>query len=240
MAQQHTSSGNLRPVALIIEDEASIRFVVSKALQADGWSVHEAETVRQGLIQTGTRRPDLIILDLGLPDENGLRYLQDVRTWSSVPVIVLSARDFEADKVAALDAGADDYLTKPFSVGELTARARASQRRRLPQGGPGDGTAGIFSFGAVEVDLISRTVRRQGEVVHLTPIEYRLLVTMIANPHKLLTHADLLTAVWGPAYAHNREYLRVYIACLRKKLEENPAEPRHFVTEASAGYRLVP
>lgn len=229
------------PVALIVEDEASIRRFVRLALQAEGWQVHEAGTVRQGLMDAGTRRPDLVVLDLGLPDGDGLDYLRDLRAWSAVPVIVLSARTDEADKIAALDAGADDYLTKPFGVGELMARVRVAQRRALAQAERSTGSAeAALRFGAVELDLAQRRVLRAGQPVHLTPIEYRLLGHLAAHAGKVLTHQQLLKAVWGPGHGQDSHYLRVYMANLRQKLEELPAQPRHLLTETGVGYRLVP
>ena len=229
------------PVALIVEDETSIRRFVRMALQAEGWQVHEAGTVRQGLIDAGTRRPDLVVLDLGLPDGDGVAYLRDLRSWSGVPVIVLSARTDEADKIAALDAGADDYLTKPFGVGELMARVRVAQRRALAQAERSTGSAeAALRFGAVELDLAQRRVLRAGQPVHLTPIEYRLLGHLAAHAGKVLTHQQLLKAVWGPGHGQDSHYLRVYMANLRQKLEELPAQPRHLLTETGVGYRLVP
>ncbi|MDD2691650.1 MULTISPECIES: two-component system response regulator KdpE [Simplicispira] len=228
------------PVALIVEDEASIRRFVRVALQAEGWQVHEAGTVRQGLIDAGTRRPDLVILDLGLPDDDGVHYLKDLRTWSGVPVIVLSARSDEADKIAALDAGADDYLTKPFGVGELMARVRVALRRSQAHAARNGAEPVPFRFGQVEVDLVQRRVLRQGLPVHLTPIEYRLLTHLIANAGKVLTHYQLLKAVWGPSHIEDNHYLRVYMGNLRQKLEELPAQPRHLLTETAVGYRLMP
>ena len=228
------------PVALIVEDEASIRRFVRVALQAEGWQVHEAGTVRQGLIDAGTRRPDLVILDLGLPDDDGVHYLKDLRTWSGVPVIVLSARSDEADKIAALDAGADDYLTKPFGVGELMARVRVALRRSQAHAARNGAEPVPFRFGQVEVDLVQRRVLRQGLPVHLTPIEYRLLTHLIANAGKVLTHYQLLKAVWGPSHIDDNHYLRVYMGNLRQKLEELPAQPRHLLTETAVGYRLMP
>lgn len=228
------------PVALIVEDEASIRRFVRVALQAEGWQVHEAGTVRQGLIDAGTRRPDLVILDLGLPDDDGVHYLKDLRTWSGVPVIVLSARSDEADKIAALDAGADDYLTKPFGVGELMARVRVALRRSQAHAARNGAEPVPFRFGQVEVDLVQRRVLRQGLPVHLTPIEYRLLTHLIANAGKVLTHYQLLKAVWGPSHIEDNHYLRVYMGNLRQKLEELPAQPCHLLTETAVGYRLMP
>lgn len=226
-------------VALIVEDEPSIRRFVRLGLEGEGWQVHEAETVRQGLIDAGTRRPDLIILDLGLPDDDGLNYLKDLRAWSGVPVIVLSARSGEADKIAALDAGADDYLSKPFGVGELLARVRVAQRRSQSAARAGEPAQTCFRFGDVEVDLAARRVLRAGSPVHLTPIEYRLLTHLIANAGKVLTHRQLLKAVWGPAHVEQNHYLRVYMGQLRQKLEAEPAQPRHLLTETAVGYRLM-
>ena len=227
------------PVALIVEDEPSIRRFVRMALEAEGWQVHEATTSRQGLIDAGTRRPELIILDLGLPDGDGIDYLRDLRGWTAVPVIVLSARDGEASKIAALDAGADDYLSKPFGVGELMARARAALRRSQQKAGAGEAPQTRFEFGEVQVDMAERKVSRAGEPVHLTPIEYRLLTHLIANAGKVLTHRQLLKAVWGPAHVEHNHYLRVYMGNLRQKLEAEPASPKHLLTEPSVGYRLA-
>jgi two-component system, OmpR family, KDP operon response regulator KdpE len=224
------------PVAILIEDEPRIRSFVRTALEAEGWSVHEADTMRQGLTDARTRRPDLVILDLGLPDGDGMEFLQDFRAWSKVPVIVLSARVDEQDKVAALDAGADDYLTKPFGVGELLARVRASSRRHLEAGAD---AGAVFSFGDVSIDLNLRTVRKADASVHLTPIEFRLLSLLIANAGKVLTHRQILREVWGPAHSEDGHYVRVYMGHLRQKLEDDPAQPKHILTETAVGYRLV-
>jgi len=228
------------PVAVVIEDEPQIRRFVRGALEAEGWQVHEAATLRSGLAEAGTRKPDLLVLDLGLPDGDGIDLIRDVRGWSSLPIIVLSARVDEADKIAALDAGADDYLTKPFGVGELLARVRANLRR--PRGGA-DGTAGdadaIFRFGDVEIDRRARVVRRDGSDVHLTPIEYRLLSALAANAGRVMTHRQLLREVWGPSHTGQSHYLRIYMGHLRHKLERDPAQPRHLLTETAVGYRLV-
>ncbi|ALV07189.1 two-component system response regulator KdpE [Roseateles depolymerans] len=226
-----------QPVALIVEDEPNIRRFVRLALEGEGWSVHDAATVKQGLIDAGTRRPDLIVLDLGLPDGDGVDFLRDLRGWSSVPVIVLSARGAEEDKIAALDAGADDYLSKPFGVGELMARVRVALRRS--QARASEQQDPVFRFGDVEVDQAARRVRRGGEDVHLTPIEYRLLSHLIANAGKVLTHRQLLKAVWGPAHVEQNHYLRVYMGNLRQKLEVEPASPKHLLTETAVGYRLM-
>ena len=224
------------PIAVIVEDEPQIRRFVRSALEAQQWQVHEAGTVKAGLAEAGTRRPDLVILDLGLPDGDGVVFLRDLRAWSNVPVIVLSARSDEADKIAALDAGADDYLTKPFGVGELMARVRVAMRRgqRSPDAG-----SSLFTFGDVKVDLAARRVQRAGADVHLTPIEYRLLGVLIANVGRVLTHRHLLREVWGPAHSERTHYLRIYMGHLRQKLEADAAQPRYIVTETGVGYRLV-
>ena len=229
------------PVVVVIEDEPQIRRFVRAALEAEGWQVHEADTAKKGLTEAGTRKPDLLVLDLGLPDSDGLEVIRDVRGWSAVPIIVLSARMDETDKIAALDAGADDYLTKPFGVGELLARVRANLRR--PRTAQGDGTADagdpLFRFGEVEVDRQARLVRRAGVEVHLTPIEYRLLSVLMANAGRVLTHRQLLREVWGPSHADQSHYLRIYMGHLRQKLEADPAQPKHLLTETAVGYRLL-
>lgn len=228
------------PVAVVIEDEPQIRRFVRGALEAEGWQVHEADTAQRGLTEAGTRKPDLLVLDLGLPDGDGLAVIRDVRGWSAVPIIVLSARVDEADKIAALDAGADDYLTKPFGVGELLARVRANLRRpRAAPGEPGQDAEPVFRFGEVEVDRLARVVRRSGADVHLTPTEYRLLLVLVANAGRVLTHRQLLREVWGPSHAGQSHYLRIYMGHLRQKLEADPAQPRHLLTETAVGYRLL-
>jgi len=225
------------PTAVIVEDEPQIRRFVRGALEAQQWQVHEAGTVKDGLVEAGTRRPDLVILDLGLPDGDGVDFLRDLRAWSQVPVIVLSARSEEAHKIAALDAGADDYLTKPFGVGELMARVRVAMRRGQRVGA--ESASSVFTIGDVTVDLAARRVHRAGGVVHLTPIEYRLLGVLIANVGRVLTHRFLLREVWGPAHSERTHYLRIYMGHLRHKLEADAAQPRHIVTETGVGYRLV-
>jgi two-component system KDP operon response regulator KdpE len=230
------------PIAVVIEDEPMIRRFVRKALEAEGWQVHEADTLQSGLTEAGTRKPDLLVLDLGLPDGNGIELIRDVRGWSTVPIIVLSARVDEADKIAALDAGADDYLTKPFGVGELLARVRANLRRprtAATDAMDGDEVDTVFRFGDVEVNRQARRVLRGGEDVHLTPTEYRLLSVMVANAGRVLTHRQLLREVWGPSHADQSHYLRIYMGHLRHKLETDPAQPRHLLTETAVGYRLV-
>ena len=228
------------PIALVVEDEPQIRRFVRAALEGEGWVVHEAATQQRGLIEAGTRKPDLLVLDLGLPDGDGMDLIRDVRGWSSVPIIVLSARADEADKVAALDAGADDYLTTPFGVGELLARVRANLRRPRAVSEGEAGAEAVFRFGKVEVDQRSRIVRRDGVEVHLTPIEYRLLAVLVAHAGRVMTHRQLLREVWGPSHAEQNHYLRIYMGHLRQKLEDDPAQPRHLLTETAVGYRLLP
>ncbi|RQW23155.1 response regulator [Rhodobacteraceae bacterium CH30] len=205
---------------LVVEDEEVIRRFVKATLEDDGHRVHEAENMTRGLIEAGTRKPDLIVLDLGLPDGDGVGFLADLRSWSSVPVIVLSARVGELDKISALDAGADDYLTKPFGSGELQARVRAQLRRR---GSSAAGESEKVTLGEVVVDLGLRRVSRAGELVHLTQLEYRLLVALIAQRGKVLTHRQLLKEVWGANYVEQNHYLRIYMGHLRQKLEQDPA-----------------
>jgi two-component system KDP operon response regulator KdpE len=223
------------PIAVLVEDERQIRRFVRDALETEGWNVFEAETVKQGLVEAGTRRPDLVILDLGLPDADGVDFIRGLRGWSQIPIIVLSARTGEADKIEALDAGADDSLTKPFGVGELLARVRAAQRRRIVAAAGGSSSV---RFGDVEVDLAARSVRRRGEAVHLTPTEYRLMALLIASAGKVLTHRQICRDVWGPSHEQSTHYARIYMGHLRQKLEDDPAQPKYIVTETGVGYRL--
>ena len=220
---------------VLIDDDKHIRRFVRAALEAEGMTVYEASAGLQGLAQAATRRPDLVITDLSLPDMEGTEVIRELRAWSTVLVIVLSARSSEEDKVRALDAGADDYLTKPFGVAELSARIRAQLRRQV------GGATGMSQvrFGTVLVDLGARRVLRGDELVHLSPIEYRLLSVLARHPGQVLTHHLLFQEVWGPVRVDNYHYLRTYMAHLRQKLECDPAQPEHIVTESGVGYRLV-
>ena len=225
------------PVVLIVEDEKLIRRFVRSALEDEGCRVVEAATSAQGLLEAAANKPDLVILDLGLPDGNGIDFIGDLRGWSDVPILVLSARSHESDKIAALDVGADDYLTKPFGVGELRARARALLRR---QSRGGEAASPLVDFGAVRVDLSRRVVTRSGEAVHLTPIEYRLLCVLLANSGKVMTQRHLLRDVWGAGSVDSAHYLRVYVGHLRQKLEDDPTQPQYLLTETGVGYRFQP
>lgn len=225
-----------KPITLLVEDEAHIRRFVRSVLEAEYCQVFEAETAQRGLIEASTRKPDLIVLDLGLPDRDGVDFIRDLRSWSSVPVLVLSARSQESDKIAALDAGADDYLVKPFGTGELTARVRAMLRRASKMNGE---KPTLVEFGVIRLDLALRTVERNGETLHLTPIEYRLLSYLVANTGKVLTHQQLLRDVWGQAHAQNYPSLRVFMTHLRQKIEADRSQPRHLLTEVGVGYRFI-
>ncbi|OBV37446.1 two-component system response regulator KdpE [Janthinobacterium psychrotolerans] len=224
------------PTALLVEDEPQIRRFVRAALEAEGWQVHESATLQRGLIDAGTRRPDLVVLDLGLPDGDGIDFLGDLRKWSAVPVIVLSARVGEDEKIRALDAGADDYLTKPFGVGELLARVRATLRRQRRPAAPDDG---VVRFGDVSVDVQNRLVMRDKQLVHVTPTEFRLLSVLVKNAGRVVTNPQLLREVWGPSNSENGHYLRIYMGHLRQKLEADPAQPQYLLTETAVGYRLL-
>lgn len=224
------------PVVLVVEDEPQICRFLRAALEAEGWRVHEAQTLQRALIDAASRKPDLIILDLGLPDGDGLDFIVSFRRWSLVPIIVLSARAGEASKIQALDTGADDYLTKPFSVGELLARVRSTVRRRNQAGVD---PTGVVQFGEVRIDQQARLVTKSGVVVHLTPIEYRLMAVLAANAGRVVTSLQLLREVWGPKNEDNSHYLRVYMGHLRLKLEDDPAQPLYLVTESGIGYRLL-
>ena len=224
------------PTVLVIEDEAQIRRFLRATLTANGYRLIEATTAQEGLVQAATRQPDIVILDLGLPDLDGLEVTQQLREWTSIPIIVLSARGQESDKVTALDAGADDYLTKPFSVGELLARLRVALRHAIrPSQEPGEP---IFTVGDLRVDLARRHVYIADQQVHLTPIEYKLLTTLVRYAGRVVTHRQLLQEGWGPGHTEASHYLRVYMGQLRHKLESDPARPRYLVTEPGVGYRL--
>jgi two-component system, OmpR family, KDP operon response regulator KdpE len=227
---------NPTPVVLLVEDEPQIRRFVRSAMEQEGWQVFEAAGMQRGLIDAGTRQPDLVILDLGLPDGDGIDFIIDLRRWSAVPVIVLSARAGESDKIKALDAGADDYLGKPFGVGELLARVRSTLRRQRQAAAGGDG---LIQFGDVKLDLKARLVTRDGQAVRLTPTEYRLLAVLATNAGRVVTSLQLLREVWGPSHADDGHYVRVYMGHLRQKLEADPAQPRHLLTETAVGYRLL-
>jgi two-component system KDP operon response regulator KdpE len=221
---------------VVIEDDRQIRRFVRTALESQGMTVFEAETGQLGLREAAFRTPDLIIVDLGLPDTDGVDVIRELRTWTEQPVIVLSARSHEDAKVGALDAGADDYLTKPFSVSELLARIRAQLRRRN-RGGQQETPQ--VRFGSVSVDLSERRVTREGVLIHLTPIEYRLLTALVRHAGRVITHQQLLREVWGPTRLESQHYLRVYMGHLRHKLERDPTQPVHILTETGVGYRLV-
>jgi len=222
------------PLALVIDDEPQIRRLLRVTLEANGYRVVDAANGKDGITQAAQRPPNVILLDLGLPDLEGVEVLKRLREWSRVPVIVLSVRDREDDKVAALDAGADDYVTKPFNSGELLARLRAALRHVQPQGADA-----IFRNGDLEVDLSARIVRQRGQEIKLTPIEYSLLRWFVTHAGKVLTHRQILREVWGPNCEAQTHYLRVYMAHLREKLEADPKTPRLLLTEPGIGYRLV-
>ncbi|ELQ6106519.1 two-component system response regulator KdpE [Cronobacter turicensis] len=220
---------------LIVEDEKEIRRFLRTALESEGLRVYDAETLQRGLIEAATRKPDLVILDLGLPDGDGIDFIRDYRQWSQTPVIVLSARSDEQDKIAALDAGADDFLGKPFGIGELQARLRVALRRH----GGASQSDPVVSFSDITVDLAARRILRGVEEIHLTPIEFRLLGVLLNNPGKVLTQRQLLSQVWGPNAVEHSHYLRIYMGHLRQKLESDPARPRHLLTETGIGYRFM-
>lgn len=223
-----------KPLALVVDDELQIRRLLRVCLEANGYRVTEAATGQEGLAEAAQRRPDVLILDLGLPDMDGVSILKRLREWSRVPVVVLSVRDREEDKVAALDNGADDYVTKPFSSGELLARLRVAQRHTAPAA-----EVTVFRTGQLEVDLAARVVRVKGNDVKLTATEYSLLRLFVQHAGKVLTHRQILREVWGPNYIEQTHYLRVYMAHLREKLEANPAQPELLTTEPGVGYRLI-
>ena len=220
--------------ALVIDDEIQIRRLLHTALEADGYEVKDAENGTLGLQAAVHFRPDIVLLDLGLPDIGGIDVLKRLRGWSEVPVVVLTVRDSEAEKIAALDAGADDFVTKPFATGELLARMRAALRRSRPRD-----EASAFLFDGLSVDLAARTVTREGHEIRLTATEWAILALLIRHQGRILTHTQILREVWGPNAAEHREYLRVYFTHLRKKIERNPAHPVLITNEPGVGYRLA-
>ncbi|MGN6696301.1 MAG: response regulator [Aquihabitans sp.] len=221
---------------LVVDDEPQIRRALRTNLAARDYDVDLAATGEEALKQAAAHHPDVVILDLGLPGIDGIAVVEGLRGWTNVPIIVLSVRDAEADKIAALDAGADDYVTKPFSMGELLARLRAATRR----GAPGPGEEPVIETDAFSVDLAAKRVRRDGDEVHLTPTEWQLLEALVRNPGRLISQRQLLQQVWGPQYERETNYLRVYLAQLRRKLEQDPSRPRHLITEPGMGYRFEP
>ncbi|MBP1778362.1 MAG: kdpE [candidate division NC10 bacterium] len=232
-----TPSPTAAPQIVVIEDEPQIRRFLRAALTSQGFRLVEAANGEDGLREVATRQPDLVILDLGLPDMDGVAVIRRIREWSAVPTIILSARGQEGDKISALDAGADDYVSKPFSMGELLARIRVALRHATQLAGE-DGES-VFSVGDLRVDLSKRHVYMGDREIHLTPIEYRLLAMLVKHAGKVLTHKQLLTEAWGPNQAEQAHYLRVYAAQLRRKLEKDPARPRYILTEPGVGYRLA-
>ncbi|MBO0699385.1 MAG: response regulator [Zavarzinella sp.] len=224
------------PLILIVEDDPPIRRFLHTVLTAEGYRLTEADTGERAVRMAVQQPPDLVVLDLGLPDVDGQEVLRRLREWLGAPVIVLSARDQEKQKVAALDGGADDYLTKPFGTGELLARIRVALRHVAR--GAGEAESAVFESGDLRVDLAARRVLANGAEVRLTPLEYKLLATLVRHAGKVLTHRFLLTEVWGPGY-HEPHHLRVFMASLRRKVEQDPAQPRHLITEQGVGYRLA-
>ncbi len=227
---------NANPIIVVIEDDPAIRLFLRTGLCAHGFKVFEADRGQQGIIEAGIRKPDIVILDLGLPDMDGIDVIKTIRGWSVMPIIILSARSTEQFKVDALDAGADDYLTKPFGLGELLARIRVALRHSVSS--PEQELSGVFTTGALKVDLLKRQIFVGEREVHLTPIQYRLLSVLIKNAGKVLTHQYILKEVWGPSYRENSHYLRIYMSQLRQKLETDPTQPQYLLTESGVGYRL--
>jgi two-component system, OmpR family, KDP operon response regulator KdpE len=225
---------SIKPVILIIDDEPQIRKILRITLESDDYKVIEAENGKDGIIQAATSHPNLIILDLGLPDQDGFSVLQEIRTWSSLPVMILSVRNSEEDIVKALDLGADDYLTKPFYTAELLARIRASLRRASQVQ-----ESNTFANGSLKIDLVSRTVTKNDEEIKLTATEYSLLILLVKNLGKVLTHQLILKEVWGQSYVEQSQSLRVFVGQLRKKIEDEPAHPKMIITESGIGYRMI-
>lgn len=223
-------------VIIVIEDDPPIRRFLRTGLSTQNFTVFEADTGKQGIIEVETRKPDLLILDLGLPDMDGVEVIKAIRAWSAIPIIILSARSSEQHKIDALDAGADDYLTKPFGFGELLARIRVALRHAIkPQEHI---QAGVFVTANLKVDLHNRLVSIDDQEIHLTPIQYRLLTVLVQHAGRVLTHQQILKEVWGPSYAENAHYLRIYMSQLRQKLEADSTQPRFLLTESGIGYRL--
>ncbi len=222
---------------LVVEDELPIRRFLRPSIEAAGWRLVEAGTAAAGILEAAQARPDVIVLDLGLPDADGIEVVRRVREWSALPIIILSARGQEADKVTALDSGADDYVQKPFSVAELIARIRVALRHALSLAQPGGDSAIVA--GDVVIDLARRVVTRGGAEVHLTPIEYKLLTALARHAGLVMTHRQLLKEVWGPGHGNESHYLRIFVRQIRQKLEPNPTQPRHILTEVGVGYRFV-
>jgi len=225
------------PVVVLIEDEPQIRRFLRATLTGQGYKLFEATTGADGVVEVSSRQPDVVIVDLGLPDMDGLEVIRRVREWTDVPVIVLSARGQERDKVTALDAGADDYVSKPFGAGELLARIRVALRHTA--GASHESDDAVFKVGDLQVDLLRRQVLVGDKEIHLTPIEYKLLTMLVRHAGKVVTHQQLLREVWGPAHTEQAHYARVYMAHLRHKLEAEPARPRYLLTEPGVGYRLA-
>ncbi len=231
-------SDSARIAVLVIEDDAQIRRFLRASLASQGYRLIEAVTGEEGIRLAASQRPDLIILDLGLPDMDGLRVARGIRKIATTPILILSARGQERDKIDALDAGADDYVTKPFGVGELLARIRVALRHAAQEGrDPAEET--VFEVADLHVDMTRRQVRLRGEEVHLTPIEYKILTALVRHAGRVITHRQLLQEVWGPTFSEQTHYLRVYMQQLRKKLEATPAHPRYLRTEPGVGYRLM-
>ena len=226
---------DVAPLVLVIEDEPQMRRFLKASLESHDYGLVEAVNAREGMTQATGRNPDAILLDLGLPDLDGIELTRRLREWSRTPIIVISARGREQDKIAALDAGADDYLTKPFGIGELLARLRVALRHAALPEGEGEP---VFEFGDVKVDLAARLVFRKGNEVHLTPIEYKLLASLVRHAGKVLTHRQLLKEAWGPNAVEQTHYVRVYMTQLRHKLEDDPSRPKYLLTESGVGYRL--
>ena len=225
------------PVVVLIEDEPQIRRFLRATLTGQGYRLFEATTGADGLVEVGSRQPDVVIVDLGLPDIDGIDVIRRLREWTAVPIIVLSARGQERDKVTALDVGADDYVSKPFGADELLARIRVALRHTA--GASHEGDDATFQVGALRMDLLRRQVFVGDREVRLTPIEYKLLAALVRHAGKVVTHAQLLRDVWGPTHTDQAHYVRVYLAHLRHKLEAEPARPRYLLTEPGVGYRLA-